>query len=177
MKIVVASKNPVKVNAAREGFQRMFEGASIDVSGVAVASGVSDQPIGDAETLLGATQRARAARRHGPDADFTVGIEGGCGWLDDDLTVFAWVVVMDATEKTGRSKTGMFFLPDEVARLVAGGLELGDADDRVFGGQNTKQKNGSIGLLTGDVLDRQAYYVQAVIMALIPFKNTTLTFR
>ena len=56
------------------------------------------------------------------------------------------------------------------------GIELGHADDQVFGRSNSKQQNGSVGLLTGDVVDRTAYYVQAVILALIPFKNPTLTF-
>jgi len=31
-------------------------------------------------------------------------------------------------------------------------------------------------MLTGDVIDRKGYYIQAVILALIPFKNPGLTF-
>jgi len=57
---------------------------------------------------------------------------------------------------------------------VNSGLELGEADDLVFGQANSKQKNGAIGLLTNDVLNRTTLYEQAVIMALIPFKNPHL---
>jgi non-canonical (house-cleaning) NTP pyrophosphatase len=55
-------------------------------------------------------------------------------------------------------------------------MELGAADDLYFGRSNSKQANGAIGLLTGDVLDRVRYYEQAVIMAFIPFKNQKLYF-
>jgi non-canonical (house-cleaning) NTP pyrophosphatase len=46
----------------------------------------------------------------------------------------------------------------------------------VFGRSNSKQQNGSVGILTHDVIDRTAYYVHAVILALIPFVNLQLTF-
>lgn len=66
-------------------------------------------------------------------------------------------------------------LPQEVASLVRQGVELGIADDRVFGRSNSKQSNGAVGLLTADLIDRQRYYEHAVILALVPFKNVDLT--
>ena len=92
-----------------------------------------------------------------------------------ELEAFAWVVVTDR-QRIGKSRTATFYLPEETARLVRQGIELGHADDQVFGRANSKQQNGSVGLLTGDVIDRTAYYEQAVILALIPFKNPRLTF-
>lgn len=38
MKIVVASKNPVKINAAREGFKKMFPEVDFEVEGISVPS-------------------------------------------------------------------------------------------------------------------------------------------
>jgi non-canonical (house-cleaning) NTP pyrophosphatase len=84
---------------------------------------------------------------------------------------------MDAEGRTGHSRTGMFYLPDEVVALVNQGHELGDADDIVFGRANSKQQNGAIGILTGDAIDRTAYYADAVVLALVPFKNPSLTFK
>lgn len=172
--IVVASTNPVKIAAALEGFRRMFPAEAFTARGVSVLSGVSDQPMTDAETLQGAHNRAVRARQAAPDADYWVGIEGG---VEDRGAVetFAWVVVLDA-QRTGKSRTATFDLPEEVARLVRQGVELGHADDQVFGRANSKQQNGSVGLLTDDVIDRTAYYAPAVILALIPFKNAGLTF-
>ncbi len=173
--VVVASTNPVKLQAAREGFARMFPGDNVTVEGVSSVSGVSDQPTSNAETLQGALNRARHAAQLAPSADFWVGIEGGIEDQDGDMQVFAWVVVL-SHQRTGRGKTGTFYLPREIAELVRQGKELGDADDIVFGRSNSKQNNGAIGILTGDALDRTAYYVHAVIMALVPFKNPHLTF-
>jgi non-canonical (house-cleaning) NTP pyrophosphatase len=53
-------------------------------------------------------------------------------------------------------------------------MELGEADDVYFGLSNSKQANGAVGLLTGNVLTRASFYEQAVIFALIPFKNPDL---
>ena len=78
--------------------------------------------------------------------------------------------------RKGKARTGTYYLSDEMAKLVRGGMELGQADDVVFGQTNSKQRNGSVGLLTDDVIDRTAYYAQAVILALIPFKNVGLSF-
>jgi len=50
-------------------------------------------------------------------------------------------------------------------------MELGHADDMVFKRDNSKQKNGAVGILTHDLIDRASYYEQALILALIPFIN------
>ena len=104
-----------------------------------------------------------------------VGIEGGVEEVNGTLEVFAWIIVL-SKQTSSRSRTATFYLPDEVSQLVHQGLELGDADDRVFGKSNSKQSNGSVGLLTGDAVTRLNYYEQAVTLALIPFKNPQLTF-
>ena len=169
-KIIIASTNPVKIEAARQGFRRMFPDSELTFEGISVPSGVSHQPMSRTETLEGAANRARNAAEKCPDNDFTIGIEGGCEEENGRLQVFAWAVVQSGG-KIGRAMTGIFYLPDEVAQLIHQGMELGDADDAVFGRSNSKQANGSIGLLTDDALTRTEYYVQAVIMALIPFKK------
>ena len=172
--IVVASINPVKILAALEGFKHMFPDQHFSATGVTVPSGVSDQPLSDQETLQGAMNRACTAR-DGHPADYWIGIEGGLELVHGEMECFAWIVVL-SRERMGKSRTATFFLPQEVSALVKQGLELGDADDRVFGLSNSKQQNGSIGILTDDVITRASYYEHAVMMALVPFKNPTLTF-
>jgi inosine/xanthosine triphosphatase len=174
-KIIVASTNPVKIQSALGGFQRMFPDQAFEAEGMSAPSDVRDQPMSDAETLRGATNRARHARDLAPNADYWVGIEGGAAEDEGEMIVFAWVVVL-SHEKMGKSRTGAFYLPEEVARLVRNGMELGHADDAVFGRSNSKQEDGSVGLLTGGVIDRTLYYEHAVVLALIPFLNPHLTF-
>jgi len=173
--IVVASTNPVKIESVRQGFARMFPGATFDVRGIGAESGVSDQPMGDTETMQGAHNRAVHARALAPEATYWVGIEGGCADVNGEMQTFAWIVVL-GRQREGKSRTGMFYLPQEVARLVRDGMELGHADDAVFGRSNSKQQNGSVGLLTGDAIDRIEYYAHAVVLALIPFKHPALSF-
>jgi inosine/xanthosine triphosphatase len=171
--LCVASSNPVKLKAAEAGFKAMFPGEEVAVSGVSVTVSVPAQPMGDAETLRGASERAANARSARPDADYWVGIEGGVEDLDGGMEAFAWVVVLDRS-RMGKGRSGAFLLPPKVAELVRQGVELGEADDRVFGRSNSKQQNGAIGLLTDDAVDRVGLYVPAVIFALIPFKNPDL---
>jgi non-canonical (house-cleaning) NTP pyrophosphatase len=53
-------------------------------------------------------------------------------------------------------------------------VELGEADDCIFGRSNSKQINGAVGILTADAVDREELYAHAVLLALIPFLNPTL---
>ncbi len=171
-KVVVASKNPVKVSAVKHGFEKMFPNESFEFVEASVKSGVADQPSSDEETLAGATNRVDNASKE-INADFYVGLEGGVEQVGKDMEAFAWVVVKSA-QKYGKSKTGTFFLPKEVVSLIKQGKELGEADDIVFRRSNSKQQNGAVGILTGDVIDRTKYYTEAVVLALIPFKNSGL---
>ncbi len=173
VRVVVASRNPVKIEAVRLGFERMFPEARLQVEGVSVESGVSRQPMTDGETLQGALNRACAARQAAPQADFWAGIEGGVEEQDGTVSAFAWVVIL-ARQGMGKARSATFDLPPALAELIRQGVELGEADDRLFERQNSKQQNGAVGLLTGDVIDRARYYEQPVVLALIPFKNPHL---
>lgn len=174
-KIAVASLNPVKLRAAQAAFERLFPDQRFSVSGAALPSGVPDQPMSLAETMTGARNRAHNARRAQPDAQFWVGIEGGIEDSPLGMTCFARVHVLGADGREGLGQTAVFYLPREVAALVRQGVELGLADDQVFGRDNSKQANGAIGILSDDVIDREAYYIHAMIMALLPFKNPALS--
>lgn len=175
-KVVVGSLNPVKLDAVRIGFEAMFPGESFEVSGVSVNSGVSRQPMSSAETLQGAVRRARNTRAAKPDADYWVGIEAGVDFssaFGEEMVTFSWIVIL-TQERMVKALSGGLVLPDEVGQLISQGYELGDADNIVFGTSNSKQENGAVGILTGNVVTRTSSYVQAVEMALIPFRNPAL---
>lgn len=173
-KVVVASKNPVKINTTEIGFAKMFPDETFEVTGISAPSGVSDQPMTELETLTGAKNRADNVSNLAPDADFWVGLEGGLEEIGEEMEAFAWIVVKSKSGKIGKGKTGSFFLPKEVVKLIKQGKELGEADDIVFGLKNSKQANGAVGILTGNLLTRTTFYEPAVILALLPFKNPSL---
>lgn len=139
-KVIVGSTNPVKINAAIQGFYRMFPNEEFKFEGIKAQSGVSDQPIGNGETLKGALNRAKFCKKE-MEGDFFVGMEGGVQRDHDNLFNSAWIVVMDKDGKIGKSRTADFQLPSKVADLIIKeGLELGDADDVVFKKRKFKTK-------------------------------------
>jgi inosine/xanthosine triphosphatase len=169
-KVIIASSNPVKVNATMDGFTAMYPGEEFIFTGIKLNHDISPQPMSDKETLHGAEHRSKLSQEMFDDADYWVGLEGGVEIEGDDLVAFAWIVIR-SRERMSKARTGAFNLPPAVAKLVLEGKELGEADDIVFNRQNSKQENGAVGLLTHDVIDRKKYYTHAVILALIPFLN------
>ncbi|MGL1888432.1 MAG: inosine/xanthosine triphosphatase [Reichenbachiella sp.] len=172
MKIGIGSMNPVKINCVRQAFEEMMEGEMVFI-GIDVNSSVSDQPLTNEETLLGAENRAKDSQLKLKDAEFWVGIEGGVENTNGGMEAFAWVVIL-SKEKKGISRTATFMLPLQIAELVNQGVELGHADDQIFKRKNSKQKDGAIGILTNGKIDRTAYYKPAVTMAMIPFLHQEL---
>ncbi len=179
--IAITSKNPVKIQASKSGFQKMFPQEVFRYELISASSDVSDQPASDEETFRGALNRAQQATTLAPDSDYWVGIEGGvqeCAFSScvGEMMAFAWVVILSKEESgmVGKGRTASFFLPEAVIKLIKQGMELGEADDAVFGRSNSKQENGAVGILTQNVIDRSRLYEQAVILALIPFCNQEL---
>lgn len=169
--VVVASQNPVKLGAVEAAFAAQFPERDIDVSGIATESGVSDQPVGDDETRTGARNRVERARERAPDADYWVGLEGGIVSVGGTLYAFAWMAVGDRRGRLGEARSATLPLPPAVRELVDGGMELGAANDRVFGTLDSKQKGGAFGLLTGGRHTRESVYAQTVLLALIPLTH------
>jgi inosine/xanthosine triphosphatase len=106
--LVVASTNPVKVQAAANGFHSMFPNLELNIVSVAVASGVRQQPLSDTETLTGALQRVQNASLLMPDADYWIGIEGGIDEQGAEMLAFAWVVAGDQ-RRSRRSSRSLAF--------------------------------------------------------------------
>lgn len=169
-KVIIASKNPVKINATKKAFENVFNDR-FEFEGFSADSLVSDQPMNNIETLTGAMNRLENIQHL--KADYFVSIEGGVDLLDDNYEVFAWIIISDK-KKTGKAKTATFPLPLKISKLIKEGYELGDADDMVFKRSNSKQKNGAVGILSKNLINRTDYYVHAIILALIPFTNSKL---
>ena len=171
MKVVVASRNPVKIGATEQAFAKLFPDQTLDMVSVDVASGVSDQPTSDEETRVGARNRAMAASDVLPEADYWVGLEGGVEVVDEQLMAFAWMAIKGSNGKIGEARSATLPLPPAVKELVDSGMELGDANDKVFSTINSKQGGGAYGLLTNGLYTRESIYTQTLIIALTTFVN------
>lgn len=174
-KIIVASRNPAKLFAVEDAFSRHFPKEPLELVAVSVESGVSDQPTSDVETRQGAKNRALAARQTEQNADFWIGLEGGVEAIDDQLMAFAWMAALDDTGRMGEARTVTLPLPPAVKKLVDEGMELGDANDRIFATLNSKEKGGAFGLLTNGLYTRESVYTEALVVALLPLVNELYT--
>lgn len=171
-RVAVGSANPVKVEAVRAVMRRIVPDA--EIISAAVASGVPDQPWGDAETILGARARAVAACA-ARSADLGIGIEGGVvANADGTLRTCAWAVVVDATGREGLGGSLAMPLPESAAALVRAGMELGVAMDAVSGRVDVKRTMGAVGILTAGLVDRQNAYEVILAYALAPFISRAL---
>jgi inosine/xanthosine triphosphatase len=177
MRVLVGSRNPTKIGAVQDIFDRCFGGA--EVIGIEVASGVAGQPVGD-ETFTGAENRARTLVRlnaeQGLAARYCVGIEGGITALHGRWFAFGTVCIADADGRLGFGVTSHFELPDQIAIALADGTELGSVIDELTGLQDTRLGGGAIGHLSQGRLDRRGLAAQGVFMALLPFLNQDLFF-
>lgn len=164
--VAVGSLNPVKVGAARAVVLQLAPEARVE--GVAVPSGVREQPWGDDETIRGALARAHAARV-ALDADWGIGIEGGViSMPDGGVRTCAWAAIVSRRGQQGIGGSLSLELPHRVATLVRGGLELGHAMDQVTGAHDVKRGLGAVGILTSGLVTRQGAYETLVAYAAVP---------
>ncbi len=171
MKVNVGTHNPLKVRATRNVMEKIY--TNVDVEGIEVDSGVSDQPIGLDETIQGAVNRARNAFL---DADLSVGIESGLLAAPHSITGYLdlqWCAIYDGERITLGVSAG-FEYPPVVVEEVLKGQEVGEVMDEVTGVEKLGQKTGAVSILTKGLLDRTENTEQCVLMAMIPRMNSDL---
>jgi inosine/xanthosine triphosphatase len=168
MRIAVGSTNPVKGRAAEAVLTPLYPEA-VYVR-LAVPSGVRPQPWGDHETRTGALQRAQTALRQ-TGAELGIGFEGGIVRTEFGLMLTNWAAVASSDGKIGVGCGGGLLLPAEVTRMIEEGEELGPAMDALTNSRNTKHGDGAIGILTANLVNRQAAFEYTLKLALAPFRS------
>ncbi|CCQ11124.1 Inosine/xanthosine triphosphatase [Pseudoalteromonas luteoviolacea B = ATCC 29581] len=165
--VIVGSKNPVKVAAARAVFETYYPDIPIECRGEHAPSLVPDQPLGEEETRLGAVNRVKYLQTHF-DADFYCAMEGGAEKFSFGAATFAYVVIANR-QHTSIGRSANLPLPEKFYQTLLEGNELGDVMDTAFNTHNIKQQGGAIGLLTHHHATRESIYTQALTLAMAPF--------
>ena len=173
-KVAVGSKNPVKIEAVRLAFSDVWPDVEWEIIGAEVSSGVSDQPMSDSESLKGATNRAKRARKlH--QADFGVGLEGGVQKWGKEYVDSGVMVIVAKDGRIGIGSSVRMHTPHKMMKMVLEeGKELGEVCDIIFKRKNTKHAEGQFGLLTKNLITRTEGYRQGIISALVRFINPEL---
>lgn len=177
LRVLVGSKNPVKIDSVKEAFAKYFE--DVEAVGIETESGVSVQPVNN-ETFEGARNRAQNLRKinneQNLNADFFVGIEGGIAKQYNKWFAFGCMCVVDKHGSEGFGTSPHYELPDFVVEKLLRGIELGEVMDEITNEQNTKQKNGAIGFFTNGVMNRKELYIEGLKVAVVPFLHKNLFF-
>lgn len=177
MKILVGSKNPVKIDSVKEAFSNYFD--DVEVISTEVESGVSHQPFGD-DTFKGAQNRAQALKivneQENYNADFFIGIEGGVAKQFNKWFAFGCMCVIDKQNQIGFGLSPHFELPNLVVEKLHRGIELGDVMDEIQEIENTKQKQGAIGYFTNGIMNRKELYIEGLKVAIVPFLHKKMFF-
>jgi inosine/xanthosine triphosphatase len=172
IKVLVGSQNPIKIEATKEAFLKYFN--NVEVIGIKVNSKVSDQPI-NTETFEGAKNRALELKKINEEkelgAKFFVGIEGGIIKLYERWFAFGGICIINDKGRISYGTSPLFELPKSIVKDLLNGIELGVVIDKITGEHNTKQKQGAIGFFTKGIINRKGFYVDGIIVALIPFIN------
>jgi inosine/xanthosine triphosphatase len=172
IKIVVGSKNPVKISAAQTAICDVLSLKEVECVGINAPSSVAEQPMTTEETKRGAVNRIQYCQQH-IRADFYIAIEGGVDQFEYGPATFAFVAIANQKHMSiGRSCN--LPLPSVIYQALKSGEELGDVMDRLFNTDNVKQKQGAIGLLTNGLATRESIYRQAIILAMAPFIHPDL---
>jgi inosine/xanthosine triphosphatase len=173
MNVNIGSKNPQKIEAAKEALQEYPEFSKAEVKGIEVNSEVSNQPKSMDETFAGAINRARNAFNN---CDYSIGLESGLiavpntksGYMD--ITACA---IYDGN-KFHLGGSSVFEYPKSVIDLVLEkGYEIDQAalESGFTTNPHVGKSEGMVGILTRGRLDRKGYTKQAVMTALIHLLN------
>jgi inosine/xanthosine triphosphatase len=179
----VGSTNAPKLEAVRSALAPYAPGAAVE--GVAVESGVPEQPVGWEEIVLGASNRARGARASAP-CDLGVGLEDGLVPVPDGAGAFVHVNVGCAALTQGEQiwlgfSSGFCYPPACAGPALKERLPIGPLFDWLWqarrggeAGPASGRSVGNVGRLTLGVIPRSEYARHAVVCALVPLLHPDL---
>lgn len=172
MKILMATKNPGKLQGAKEAFEKYF--TDVKIEGISVDSEVGNQPV-DKEIFLGAKNRVKNLKKYATDnnmkADFYVASEAGITNLLGDYWIDINAVLIENSEGTQSMGISQGFpIPDKYVKEIKE-TELGKVMDEIFSGKDLGKGKGGISYLTKNEVSRIDLTRNAFIMALTKFIN------
>ena len=171
MKILMGTKNPGKIQGAKEAFEKYFD--NVEIQGIAVESEVGDQPFNQ-EILQGAKNRVKNLKKYAKEnqlePDFYISSEAGITnslgeWIDINCAV---IEDSKGFQSVGTSQG--FPIPNKYIEEIKG-TELGKVMDKIFNGKELSKGKGGISYLTKDEVSRIDLTKSAFIMALTKHIN------
>jgi inosine/xanthosine triphosphatase len=173
MRIALGSENPIKIQAVKNVFSKIYPNLKLHIFSVKIVSNVPDQPFNQ-DTIKGAINRAKEVMAI-TETDLAIGIEAGL--LEFPLTLsgyfdMQWCAIIDKNMKITLGCSSGFELPLKIVhQAVTDGKEVGKLMDEMTSINDVGRKMGAIGILSKGIMNRIHLNEQAVLMAMIPRIN------
>ena len=171
MKILIGTKNPGKIEGARQAFELYFD--NVEIEGIPVNSDVGEQPINE-EIFLGAKNRVKNlkkyAKKNNIKVDFYISSEAGITNLLGEWIDINAAVIEDANGYQSIGISQGFPIPDKYVDEIKK-TELGKVMDKIFSEKELGKGKGGINFLTKNEVSRIDLTRNAFIMALTKHIN------
>lgn len=171
MKILIGTKNPGKIEGARQAFELYFN--NVEIEGIPVNSDVGEQPINE-EIFLGAKNRVKNLKRYAEKnnikVDFYISSEAGITNLLGEWIDINAAVIEDANGYQSMGISQGFPIPDKYVDEIKK-TELGKVMDKIFSEKELGKGKGGINFLTKNEVSRIDLTRNAFIMALTKHIN------
>ena len=171
MKILIGTKNPGKIEGARQAFELYFN--NVEIEGIPVNSDVGEQPINE-EIFLGAKNRVKNLKKYAEKnnikVDFYISSEAGITNLLGEWIDINAAVIEDANGYQSIGISQGFPIPDKYVDEIKK-TELGKVMDKIFSEKELGKGKGGINFLTENEVSRIDLTRNAFIMALTKHIN------
>ena len=171
MKILIGTKNPGKIQGAKEAFENYFK--EFEISGIPVSSNVGDEPVNN-EIYEGARNRVNNlmsyAEENNIEAEYFLGVESGITNLLGKWIIISIAVIKDKNGYESWGTSPAFPVPDKYVDEIIS-TNLGKVMDKIFQKNDLRSNKGGISFLTNDVISRIDQTREAFIMALTQHIN------
>lgn len=171
MKILIGTRNPGKIQGAKEAFEKYFD--NVEIEGISVDSEVGNQPF-NKEILQGAKNRVKNLKKYAKEneieADFYISSEAGITNLLGEWIDINCVVIENSKGFQSVGTSQGFPIPEKYIEEIKQ-TELGKVMDKIFSGKDLGKGKGGISYLTKDAVSRIDLTRNAFIMALTQHIN------
>lgn len=166
-KILLGTTSQSKLEIVKSILRTDYEIIPVDVE-----SGVTDQPLNEDTTIKGAVNRAKNAARSSQEYEFSIGLEGGLGKINN---LYYLVCVAALVNQRGDVYIGIsnkLPLPKEVSECIGRGEQFGVAIREFMKNIQNNSLNDSTQLIehVQELIDRKKSFSMALNTALFAFK-------
>ncbi len=173
--IAIGTENPAKIKAIQAGISEIKELTDQDIEYIfqKVETWVPEMPLSQEHIDQGAKNRAENLIKLWVQADFYIGMEGGCYQQGSDGFLTSSVYIRNKNkDQYYLWKAPSIQLPQPITQeLFENKKNLGKLMDEITQEHEISKKNWAFGVLSNDLITRDKSFEIATIFAFIPFFN------